>query len=70
MKPLNKDISKSGVVMGLSAVIVTVEKNEPKVFITQGTEESFNVKEFQMGFTSFAYQLRSDGIVILFMIPY
>ncbi len=36
---------------------------------TQGTEEKFNEKEFQMGFTSFAYQLRSDGLIILFMIP-
>ena len=36
---------------------------------TQNTEESFDAKEFQMGFTSFAYQLRSDGIVMLFMIP-
>jgi hypothetical protein len=36
---------------------------------TQGTEEEFDTKEFQMGFTSFAYQLRSDGLVMLFMIP-
>lgn len=36
---------------------------------TQGTEEEFNAKEFQMGWTSFAYQLRSDGLVMLFMIP-
>ncbi len=33
------------------------------------TLEGFNTKEFKMGFTSFAYQLRSDGIVVLFMIP-
>ena len=32
-------------------------------------QESFDAKEFQMGFTSFSYQLRSDGLVILFMIP-
>ncbi|MCV0393518.1 MAG: hypothetical protein K5790_09565 [Nitrosopumilus sp.] len=36
---------------------------------TQGTEESFDAKEFQMGWTSFAYQLRSDGLVMLFIIP-
>ncbi|WP_016940155.1 hypothetical protein [Candidatus Nitrosopumilus sediminis] len=36
---------------------------------TQGTEEAFDAKEFQMGLTSFAYQLRSDGAVMLFMIP-
>jgi len=36
---------------------------------TQGTEEEFNAKEFWMGFTSFSYQLRFDGLVMLFMIP-
>lgn len=36
---------------------------------TQDIEEGFNAKEFQMGFTSFAYQLRFDGLVMLFMIP-
>ena len=36
---------------------------------TQNTEEGFDAKEFQMGFTSFAYQLRSDGLVMLFTIP-
>ncbi|MFB5635959.1 MAG: hypothetical protein ACE5RB_04965, partial [Nitrosopumilus sp.] len=36
---------------------------------TQGTEEAFDAKEFQTGLTSFAYQLRSDGLVMLFMIP-
>jgi hypothetical protein len=36
---------------------------------TQGTEEEFDAKEFWSGFTSFSYQLRFDGIVMLFMIP-
>ena len=36
---------------------------------TQGTDEEFNAKEFWMGFTSFSYQLRSDGLVLLFIIP-
>lgn len=35
----------------------------------QGIEEGFSVKEFQMGFTSFAYQLRFDGLIMLFTIP-
>ncbi|WP_316507052.1 hypothetical protein [Nitrosopumilus sp.] len=38
-------------------------------FTTQEIEEKFDVKEFQMGFTSFSYQLRHDGLVMLFMIP-
>ncbi len=36
---------------------------------TQETEEEFDSKEFWMGFTSFSYQLRFDGLVLLFMIP-
>jgi hypothetical protein len=36
---------------------------------TQGTEEEFDAKEFWMGFTSFSYQLRFDGLIMLFMIP-
>jgi len=39
------------------------------VSTTQGTEEEFDAKEFWMGFTSFSYQLRFDGLVMLFMIP-
>jgi len=39
------------------------------VSTTQGTEEEFDSKEFWMGFTSFSYQLRFDGLVMLFMIP-
>jgi hypothetical protein len=38
-------------------------------FPTTKTEEAFNEKEFWMGFTSFSYQLRFDGLLILFMIP-
>jgi len=31
--------------------------------------EEFDEKEFWMGFTSFSYQLRFDGLVILFVLP-
>jgi len=34
-----------------------------------GREEAFSYQEFLMGFTSFAYQLRFDGLVLLFLIP-
>jgi len=40
-----------------------------EISATQGTDEKFDAKEFWMGFTSFAYQLRSDGLVMLFTIP-
>jgi hypothetical protein len=38
---------------------------------TRGIGEllSFDVKDFHMAFASFAYQLRLDGLVMLFMIP-
>ena len=36
---------------------------------TAGIWEEFDEKEFWMGFTSFAYQLRFDGLIMLFMIP-
>jgi len=32
-------------------------------------EESMNSDEFWMGFTSFAYQLRGDGLVLMFLLP-
>jgi len=35
----------------------------------QGIQEEFDEKEFWMGFTSFSYQLRFDGLIMLFMIP-
>jgi len=38
-------------------------------FSTTETEEEFDAKDFWMGFTSFSYQLRFDGLVMLFMIP-
>jgi hypothetical protein len=38
-------------------------------FSAPETEEGFDAKEFWAGFTSFSYQLRFDGLVMLFMIP-
>jgi len=37
--------------------------------LTQNIQEEFDAKEFWMGFTSFSYQLRFDGLIMLFMIP-
>ena len=34
-----------------------------------GRTEGFSYQEFLMGFTSFAYQLRFDGLILLFLIP-
>jgi len=34
-----------------------------------GAQEEFDSEEFWLGFTSFSYQLRFDGMVILFILP-
>jgi len=34
-----------------------------------GTQEEFDTDEFWLGFTSFSYQLRFDGLVLLFILP-
>ena len=62
-----KKIMLSGITLGiiLAGGIVAMEGFSA----TQGTEEKFDEREFYMGFTSFAYQLRFDGLVMLFMIP-
>ncbi len=61
-----KKLIISGITTGimLAGGIATTE-----ISATQGIEEPFDAKEFQIGFTSFAYQLRSDGLVMLFTIP-
>jgi len=34
-----------------------------------GTEEAFDADELWLGFTSFSYQLRFDGLVLIFVLP-
>ena len=52
----------------LIGTIVSVSTMDP-ISGEEITSEEFDLKEFWMGFTSFSYQLRFDGLVILFMIP-
>ena len=69
---LRSEISrkKKIIILGITAgIILTGGIVSTQINAMQGTEEEFDAKEFQMGFTSFAYQLRSDGLVMLFMIP-
>lgn len=62
-----KKIMLSGVTLG---IILAVGIAAMEGFsATQGTDEKFDEREFYMGLTSFAYQLRFDGLVMLFMIP-
>lgn len=69
---LRSDISKRNKIIVASAttmIIVAVGISAMSSGLGEATQESFDAKEFQMGFTSFSYQLRSDGLVMLFMIP-
>ena len=70
---LRSNISKKQkmVIVGITAGIILAggAASLGGISTTQGTEEEFNEKEFWMGFTSFSYQLRFDGLVLLFMIP-
>jgi hypothetical protein len=70
---LRSEISKKQkwITAGITAGIILVGgiASIGGVSTTQGTEEEFNSKEFWMGFTSFSYQLRFDGLIMLFMIP-
>ncbi|MDH3501141.1 MAG: hypothetical protein OEL69_01375 [Nitrosopumilus sp.] len=71
---LRSQISKKQKILaaGITAAIIIVggvATMGSNLSPTTETEEEFSVKEFWMGFTSFSYQLRFDGLVILFMIP-
>ena len=69
---LRSDISKKRKIIVASfttVIIVIVGIAATSVSFGEAKQESFDAKELQMGFTSFSYQLRSDGLVILFMIP-
>jgi hypothetical protein len=37
--------------------------------VATGSQEEFDSDEFWLGFSSFSYQLRFDGVVILFILP-
>lgn len=43
MKADNQNVRKQGVTIGLSAVIVSVDQHEPKVFIVRGAEHALSV---------------------------
>jgi len=66
----NKKIILLSTVTGIILIgtIVSVSTIDP-ISGEKITSEEFDLKEFWMGFTSFSYQLRFDGLVILFMIP-
>lgn len=68
--PRRQRIATAGITAGMIAVIGSAAAAglDPTSGGEAGLEE-FNQKEFWAGFTSFAYQLRFDGILMLFCIP-
>lgn len=69
---LRSNITKRKKIIILSSTVAIISIVGFSVMSTglgEAREESFKSKEFWQGFTSFSYQLRSDGLVLLFMIP-
>lgn len=68
---LRSEISKKKKIIITSSILVIIITSGIGLSINSGeaAQEKFDAKEFQMGFTSFSYQLRSDGLILLFMIP-
>jgi len=58
--------SMAGII--LAAAIVAIGSDFNLVGVT-GKQEEFIVDEFWLGFTSFSYQLRFDGLLLLFILP-
>lgn len=61
--------NKMIIVLATTITIVMIGITTMYMNLDEATQEIFDIKEFQTGFTSFSYQLRSDGLIILFMIP-
>lgn len=68
---LRSNISKRNkIIVALSTTIIIAAVGVAAMSnLGEAGQEKFDAKEFQMGFTSFSYQLRSDGLVLMFMIP-
>ena len=71
---LRSDITrkKKLIILGITTGIIlagVIAGTQMNVAAGTGELSSFDAKDFQMGFTSFAYQLRLDGLVMLFTIP-
>lgn len=70
---LRSEISKKRkIIVAISTVLIIVVIGISYPNLSSGGEakaESFDGKDFWMGFTSFSYQLRFDGLIILFMVP-
>jgi len=59
-------LSASSIAIILAGIIVGSGTSVPR---TSGWEEGFDSDEFWLGFTSFSYQLRFDGLILVFILP-
>ena len=68
---LRSEISKKTKIIITSSIFVVIVAAGIAMSSNSGeaAQESFDAKEFWMPFPSFSYQLTSDGLVLLFMIP-
>lgn len=68
---LRSTISKRNkIIVALSTIaIIAIAGIAAVSNLGEAEQEKFDAKEFMMGFTSFSYQLRSDGLILMFMIP-
>lgn len=69
---LRSGISKKNkIIITSSTIVIIVVVGIAAMSYSGGeaTQETFELKEFWIGFTSFSYQLRSDVLILLFMIP-
>jgi len=70
---LRADISKNKkIILVISTTVIILVGGLAAMSGNEGDiseNEEFDDKEFWMGFTSFSYQLRFDGLIILFLLP-
>ncbi len=62
-------IASATALIVLTGGVALLGGGDPTSAAGEAAQESFDVKEFLMGFSSFASQMRFDALVMLFMIP-
>jgi len=73
---LRSNISRNKKIITAASSVLIIVVGIMAVFIydvsaagVTGKEEEFDSDEFWLGFTSFAYQLRFDGLILIFILP-
>jgi hypothetical protein len=66
---LNSNISKKHKIILSGTIIGLLMVGSSIVSVSDLTDEEFMWHEFWVGFSAFAFQMRFDGLVILFLVP-